>query len=217
MDKTMIILGLTGSIGMGKTVAANTFRRFGIPVHDADQTVHDLMAPGGKAFAKIAEGFPDVIENSTINRKRLGDQVFADTEALKRLESILHPLVGENKNKFLSLSARRRCSQVVLDVPLLFETDGQKKCDAVITVSAPSFVQRARVLARPGMTEQKFASILAKQVPDREKCRKSDFVVQTGNGRLESLSAIRKIITETGSLRAANWPPASPRTVSRRP
>jgi len=202
----MIILGLTGSIGMGKTVAANVFRSCSVPVHDADKAVHDLMAPGGQAFDEIATGFREAVKNGKINRKRLGDIVFKDPDDLKRLESILHPLVRDHKHRFLGRAARRRQPLVVLDVPLLFETHGQHQCDGVVTVSAPWFVQRARVLSRPGMTPEKFAAILAKQMPDSEKRRKSDFVVQTGNGRLESLCAIRKIIGNVRSWQGSHWP-----------
>ena len=203
----MIILGLTGSIGMGKTVAANVFRSCLVPVHDADKAVHDLMAPGGGAFDEIAKRFPEAVERGKINRKRLGDIVFRDAEDLKRLESILHPLVRTHKRRFLGVAARRQQPLVVLDVPLLFETNGQHQCDGVVTVSAPWFVQRARVLSRPGMTSEKFAAILAKQMPDSEKRRRSDFVVRTGNGRLESLCAIRKIIQDVRFWRGSHWPP----------
>jgi len=205
----MIILGLTGSIGMGKTVAAQNFCRLGIPVHDADQAVHDLMAPGGRAFDKIIGQFPETFEDGKINRTRLGDRVFSSPQELSCLEAILHPLVRQHKLKFLGNAARRRCPLVVLDVPLLFETGGDRQCDGVVSVSAPDFVQRARVLSRPGMTDQKFAAILAKQLPDREKCRRSDFVVQTGGGRLESFISIRKIIEETRTWRGRHWPPRS--------
>jgi len=204
----MIILGLTGSIGMGKTVAANVFRSCSVPVHDADKTVHDLMAPDGEAFDEIANGFPEAVQDGKINRKRLGDLVFRDADDLKRLESFLHPLVRSHKRRFLGGAARRRQPLVVLDVPLLFETQGQHQCDGVVTVSAPWFVQRARVLSRPGMTPEKFTAILAKQMPDSEKRRRSDFVVQTGNGRLESLCAIRKIIHDVRTWRGSHWPPS---------
>jgi len=202
----MIILGLTGSIGMGKTVAANVFRSCSVPVHDADKVVHDLMSPGGQAFDEVAIRFRKAVENGKINRKRLGDIVFKDPDDLKRLESILHPLVRDHKRRFLGDAARRRQPLVVLDVPLLYETEGQRQCDGVVTVSAPWFVQRARVLSRPGMTPEKFAAILAKQMPDSEKRRRSDFVVQTGNGRLESLCAIRKIIQDVRTWRGNHWP-----------
>lgn len=203
----MIILGLTGSIGMGKTVAANTFRSFMVPVHDADKTVHDLMDPGGEAFDKIADWFPGVVENGKINRRHLGDVVFGNAEDLCRLESIVHPLVRRRKHRFLAAAARRQCPLVVLDVPLLFETAGDRHCDGVVTVTAPWFVQRARVLSRPGMTQEKFQAILAMQTPDREKRHLSEFIVQTGNGRLESLRAIRNIINETRTWRGGHWPP----------
>lgn len=202
----MIILGLTGSIGMGKSVAARNFRRLGVPVHDADQTVHDLMAPAGAAFPEIADRFPGVMEEGRINRKRLGDLAFRDTENLQRLESILHPLVRAHKSRFLGSAARRRCPVVVLDVPLLYETGGDKECDAVVVVTAPAFVQRARVLSRPGMTVEKLDAILERQAPDREKRRRADFLVQTGIGKLESLTAIRKIVAIAKSWRGRRRP-----------
>jgi len=207
----MIILGLTGSIGMGKSVAADTFRRLGVPVHDADKTVHQLMAPDGQAFGEISHLFPDVIEDGVINRRRLGDQVFVNPSQLGKLENILHPLVKLQKHRFLATAARRQVALVVLDVPLLFEGQGQKRCDGTVTVTAPWFVQRARVLARPGMTAEKFQAILSKQVPDAQKRKLSTFVVQTGNGRLESLRMIRNIISETQNWQGRHWPPVPAR------
>ncbi len=203
----MIILGLTGSIGMGKSVTANMFRQFGIPVHDADKAVHELMAPGGAAVQEIAKLFPMAMANDKINRNLLGDIVFGNKEHLHDLEAIIHPIVRKQKQQFLEFSSRRRCSMVVLDVPLLFETGGHKNCDGVVVVSAPIFVQRARVMARPGMTVGKFESILDKQLPDREKCLRADFVVQTGIGRLESLSSIRNIIAQVKTWKGNHWPP----------
>jgi dephospho-CoA kinase len=210
----MIILGLTGSIGMGKSVAANTFRHFGIPVHDADLAVHDLMKPGGAAFDAIVAYYPPALDNNKINRKILGDFVFQNDDNLEGLENILHPMVRQKKNQFLGQAARRRCRSVVLDVPLLFETGGHKSCDGVVVVHAPDFVQRARVMRRPGMTAQKFTAIREKQMTSQEKCRRADFVVQTGIGRLESLRAIRNIIDQTKGWRGAYWPSVS-RQVSR--
>jgi dephospho-CoA kinase len=141
-----------------------------------------------------------------IDRKRLGDLVFADMAALKKLEAILHPLVRKQKTEFLKRSALRRQNLVVLDVPLLFETGGEAKCDAVVVVTAPTFVQRARVMARPGMTTEKFESILAKQVPDLIKRRSADFVVQTGLGRIASLRKIRHIAHTAPFLKPNKWP-----------
>jgi len=201
----MVILGLTGSIGMGKSTASDTFRRFGIAVYDADAAVHAMMMPGGSAFAKICKAFPDVCSKTCIDRKQLGDIVFVDKEALGRLESIIHPLVRKHKQNFLKQSARRRYRMVVLDVPLLYETAGQIACDAVVVVTAPEFVQRARVMSRPGMTIEKYESILAKQIPDVLKRRYAEFVVQTGIGRLESFRAIRHIIGITQAKKPSKW------------
>ena len=202
----MVILGLTGSIGMGKSTAAADFRRLRVAVYDADETVHALMAPGGAAFDQICQIFPGVRSKVGIDRKRLGDLVFADMTALKKLEAILHPLVRKQKTEFLKRSALRRQNLVVLDVPLLFETGGEAKCDAVVVVTAPTFVQRARVMARPGMTTEKFESILAKQVPDLIKRRSADFVVQTGLGRIASLRKIRHIAHTAPFLKPNKWP-----------
>ncbi len=207
----MIILGLTGSIGMGKTTAANDFRRLGVPVHDSDAAVHQLLAPDGAAFGAIQMLFPEAIGPEGVDRRRLGDLVFNDPAALKQLEAILHPLVRERKNRFLKIAARQRSRLVVLDIPLLFETGGDRDCDAVVVVTAPAFVQRARVMARTGMTEEKFTAILAKQTPDRIKRRKADFIVQTGLGRLESLSTIRQLIKVVKTWKPRKWPPAGAR------
>ena len=202
----MVILGLTGSIGMGKSTAAAVFRRLGIAVHDADAAVHALMEPGGAAFSPICQAFPDVCFTSGIDRKLLGDIVFEDRKALARLEAILHPLVRKHKQGFLKRSAVQRHQMVVLDVPLLYETAGQNGCDAVVVVTAPSFVQRARVMSRPGMTNEKFESILIKQIPDVLKRRYATFVVQTGNGQLESFRSIRHIIGVVKVLKPNKWP-----------
>jgi len=203
----MLILGLTGSIGMGKTTAANDFKRLGIPVHDADRAVHELMGRGGGAVDAVAQAFPGVELDGAINRRKLGAQVFDAPGELKRLEAILHPMVGAHKRNFLKCAARRGTGMVVMDVPLLFETGGEAACDAVITVSAPPFVQTARVLSRPGMTRKRLAQILGQQLADTEKRRRSDFVVPTGLGRLESLRTIRKIIAEVSTWPARHWPP----------
>ncbi|MBO9506852.1 dephospho-CoA kinase [Thalassospira sp. A3_1] len=192
----MVILGLTGSIGMGKSTAAGMFRYLGVPVHDADASVHRLMVPGGAAFDPIISVFPDVLKDGRIDRQILGTIVFADSDALKRLEAVLHPLVRAEENSFLKLNRLAQRSMVVLDIPLLFETAGEKRCDHVAVVSAPKFVQRQRVMARSGMTDAKFSAILAKQMPDREKRRKADFIIPTGLGRAITFATIRSIVDQ---------------------
>jgi len=202
----MVILGLTGSIGMGKTVAANYFRQLGIPVHDSDQAVHRLLGSGGKGVEPVAEAFSGVLAKGAIDRKKLGALVFGDDMALTKLEAILHPLVRQSERRFLAAAARRRCPLVVLDVPLLFETGGESRCDGVVTVSAPIFVQSARVLRRPGMTRERLDAVLERQMPDAEKCRRSDFVIKTGLGRSQSLRAVREIVSITRTWQGGKWP-----------
>ena len=192
----MVILGLTGSIGMGKSTAAGMFRYLGVPVHDADASVHRLMVPGGAAFDPIISVFPDVLKDGRIDRQILGTIVFTDSDALKRLEAVLHPLVQAEENRFLKLNRLAQRSLVVLDIPLLFETAGEKRCDHVAVVSAPKFIQRQRVMARSGMTDAKFSAILAKQMPDREKRRKADFIIPTGLGRAVTFATIRTIVDQ---------------------
>ena len=190
----MIILGLTGSIGMGKTSAARSLRRLGVPVHDADAAVHRLLGPGGKAVPEIQALFTQAVENGAVNRRTLGSIVFADPAALRRLESVLHPMVRKEEQAFLKRMRRRRKRLVVLDIPLLYETGAAARVDAVIVVSAPAILQARRVLARPGMTQQKFAQILQQQMPDAEKRRRADFVVSTGLGHDRSLRQLKRIV-----------------------
>lgn len=204
----MKVLGLTGSIGMGKSTAAQVFKTQGVPVHDADATVHELMEHDGAAYQAICDSFPGVANKRGIDRQRLGDIVFAKPAALRQLEKILHPLVRKSKERFLSVASRRRQKLVVLDVPLLFETGGDRACYAVCVVTAPKFVQKARVLRRPGMTLEKFDQIVNKQMADAEKRRRADFIIQTGLGRLESLRTIRHIVQVIGSGKPN---PSSPR------
>jgi dephospho-CoA kinase len=193
----MIVLGLTGSVGMGKSTAAAMLRRLGVPVHDADATVHRLMARGGPAVAAVAKAFPDVRrKDGGIDRTALGRRVFADAKALQRLERILHPLVRQSQRRFLDAARARRAPLVVLDVPLLFEGGGAALCDKVMVVSAPPAVQRARVMARPGMTEARFRAILAKQMPDREKRRRADYIVPSGLGRALTYRKLKRIVRE---------------------
>ena len=195
----MIVVGLTGSIGMGKSNAAHVLRRLGVPVHDADGAVHRLMGPGGRAVRKVAEAFPQALAGNRIDRKVLGDLVFGDTPALRRLEAIIHPLVRQSSRAFLDAAARRRMRIVVLDIPLLYESGGDKTVDAVIVVSAHRQIQRQRVMARPGMTEDKFRAILARQVPDAEKRRRADYVVFTGGHRGETFRQLKRIVSQLGA------------------
>jgi len=191
----LIVLGLTGSIGMGKSTAAATLRRLGVAIFDADRVVHRLIEPGGGAVEQVAAAFSAVRSKSGgIDRGLLGQRVFADPAALQRLEHILHPMVAAAEKRFLAHARARREPLAVLDIPLLFETGGDRRCDYVLVVSAPAFVQRQRVLRRPGMTEIRLAAILQKQMPDREKRRRADFVVATGSARHLTLRRIRAIV-----------------------
>ena len=200
----MIVLGLTGSVGMGKSTAASMFRQLGVPVHDSDAAVHRLLAPGGAAVPAVAAAFPGVTDKQGgIDRGTLGARVFGDGRALKRLERILHPLVRRSQARFLKQARARRVPLVVLDIPLLFETGGEKRCDAVVVVSAPPWVQRARVMARPNMTEGRFRAILAKQMPDREKRRRADYIVPSGVGRAVTYRRLMRLVR---TLRAGESP-----------
>ncbi|KIL97882.1 Dephospho-CoA kinase [Paramagnetospirillum magnetotacticum MS-1] len=190
----MKILGLTGSIGMGKSTAAAMLRRLGVPVHDADATVHALFGPGGKAAAPVEAAFPGVVKDGAVDRTALGAQVFGDDAALKRLEAIVHPLVRAAERDFLARHRRAHTPLVVLDIPLLFETQGEKRCDLVAVVSAPSFLQAARVLARPGMTRARLEAVLAKQMPDGQKRRKADVVIPTGLGKGPALKRLKALV-----------------------
>ena len=193
----MIILGLTGSIGMGKSTAAATLRRLGIPLFDADRLVHRLLGPGGSAVELVEAVFPGVRRlEGGIDRALLGQRVFSDREALSRLERIIHPMVEAGEKRFLASARARREPIVVLDIPLLFESGSERRCDYVLVVSAPGLVQRQRVLRRPGMTERRMRAILANQMPDREKRRRADFVVPTGMSRSLSLRRLRAIVRQ---------------------
>ena len=203
----MIILGLTGSIGMGKTTAAENFRRIGVPVHDADRAVHELLAKNGKAVERIREQFPGSEKKGAIDREKIAGEVFNDPETLARIESILHPMVRRQERTFLEIAARRGHPLAVLDVPLLFETGAEARCDAVVVVSAPAFVQEQRVLSRPGMTRKRLDSIRARQMSDAEKRRQADFVVLTGLGRDFGLLQILNIVRITRNWRGSHWPP----------
>ncbi len=188
------VIGLTGSIGMGKTTAAAMLREAGLPVFDADAEVHRMMASGGAAVDPIDEAFPGTVCDGAVNRRALGDRVFADTEKLRRLERIVHPLVGQAERAFLRRAARERKRAVVRDVPLLFETGGEKRCEWTVVVSAPAHIQAARVLARPGVTRKLLESVRAKQTPDAAKRKRADVVVPTGAGRRLTRDRLRVML-----------------------
>lgn len=191
----MLVLGLTGSIGMGKSAAASMLRRMGLPLHDSDRAVHRLLAKGGGAVGEVEAAFSGVVVDGAVDRKRLAERVFEDPAALARLEAILHPAVRGATRAFLNQQARNGRWLAVLDIPLLFETGGESLCDAVVVVSAPRFVQEARVLGRRDMTPARFSSIVAKQMSDREKRRRADFVVNTGLSKSDTLRQLRAVVT----------------------
>jgi dephospho-CoA kinase len=190
----MIVIGLTGSIGMGKSTAAAMFRRLGVPVQDSDAAVHEMFAKGGAAVAAVGRAFPGVVKDGAVDRRELGRRVYDDKAALRRLESIVHPLVGRHRDEFLRRMKAQREPVVVLDIPLLFEAGLDRLCDATIVVSAPQFLQEARVLSRPGMTAERLARVRAQQMSDAEKRRHADYVVETGIGRAHTLRRLRDIV-----------------------
>jgi dephospho-CoA kinase len=194
----MLILGLTGSIGMGKSTTAAMFRASGAPVHDADAAVHKLYA--GEAAPLVEAAFPGVVKDGAVDRTLLGPKVIGDAAAMRRLEAIVHPLVRSAEETFLREAAAGRARVAVLDIPLLFETGGEARCDAVVVVSAAPEIQRARVLARPGMDEARFHQILARQMPDAEKRRRAHFVVDSGHGLTSAERQVRDILKACAGL-----------------
>ena len=203
----MVIVGLTGSIGMGKSTAARMLREMGVPVYDADAAVHALQAPGGAALPGIEAVFPGVVKAGVLDRQALGARVFGNKEALRKLEAIVHPLVGQRQKAFLRRAALAGEKLVVLDIPLLFEGLGERRVDATLVVSAPAFLQRRRVMARPGMTAEKLDGILRQQVPDALKRRKASRIIPTGLGlaptRLVLAGAVARLKQRPGRF----WPP----------
>lgn len=199
----MIVLGLTGSIGMGKSTTAAMFEAEGVPVYDSDAAVHALYAAGGAAVAPVEAAFPGVVTDGAIDRAKLSARVVGDPEALAKLEAIVHPLVGAHRIGFFDKARAEGQEIVVLDVPLLFETGGQKSVDKVVVVSAPPEVQRTRVLARPEMTPEKFEAILARQLPDAEKRARADFVIDTGQGVDHARAQVRDLLTLLRTSRSA--------------
>lgn len=196
----MFILGLTGSIGMGKSTTARYFREAGVPVHDADAAVHDLYRR--EAVPLVEAAFPGTTQNGTVDRGKLAERVLSDANAIRQLERIVHPLVRERERRFLEAAAGARI--VVLDVPLLFESGSDKRSDATVVVTAPSAVQRARVLSRPGMTPEKFAAILQKQMPDAEKRVRAHFLVDSGQGFDSARRQVHGILRALAAV-GAGW------------
>jgi dephospho-CoA kinase len=192
----MIVIGLTGSVAMGKTAAANMLRDMGLPLHCADDEVHNLLGKDGAAVGVVAHKFPESYDkkNRSIDRKKLGKIIFTNDTKKKELEEMLHPMVRAGQQKFIKNCSKSGNKIAVLDIPLLFETGADKRVDYVICVSAPDFIQKQRAMARSGMTEDKFQKILSAQIPDVEKCARADFVVQTGSGFAYTRQELSKII-----------------------
>jgi dephospho-CoA kinase len=194
----MLILGLTGSIGMGKSATAKLLAAEGVPVHDSDAVVHALYA--GEAVGPIEAAFPGTTSDGRVDRERLGKAVLNDPEAMARLEALIHPLVRRENQRFLARAAQAGAGIVVFDIPLLFETRGESRVDAIVVVTAPPPVQRERVLSRPGMTEEKFAVILARQMPDAEKRRRAHFLVDTSRGFDSAREQVRGILRAAAAI-----------------
>ena len=190
----MILIGLTGSIGMGKSTTAAMFRDAGVPVYDADAAVHDLYDLGGAAVAPVGEAFPGAVKEGRVDREALRQAVLGDPAALKRLNAIVHPLVGRDRVEFFEKAQAEGADLLVLDIPLLFETGGHAGVDAVVVASAPAEMQRERVLARPGMTPDRFDAILAQQLADAEKRARAHFVVDTSKGLEPAREQVAQII-----------------------
>ena len=193
------ILCLTGSLGMGKSRTAQFFAEQGVPVYDADAVVHELYA--GEAVPIIAKAFPGAIADGRVDRVKLAALVLGDDTALARLESIVHPLVAARREKFLAEARANNANVVLLDIPLLFETRGERVCDAVVVVSAPADMQRQRAFERPGMTEEKFTALLAKQLPDAEKRQRADFIVDTSHSFDHARAQVRDILRRVATMR----------------
>jgi dephospho-CoA kinase len=194
----MFVLGLTGSLGMGKSTTARFFAEEDIPLHDADAVVHQLYE--GEATPLIEAAFPGTTTSSKVDRHKLAKEVLGNAAAIKKLENIIHPLVGRAEARFLDEAARKGAAVVVLDIPLLFETGAERRCDAVVVVSAPAEVQRIRAFERPGMTEEKFEAILVKQMPDAEKRARADFVVDTSKGFDAARAQVREILARVATM-----------------
>jgi len=191
-----LVVGLTGSIGMGKSTAAKMLSHMGLPVHNADKTVHDAMKRGGGAVKAMSRLFPQALKGGAIDRSIVGEQVFRKPQMLRKAEGILHPFVHRAEKKFFAEAKKKKKQAVVLDIPLLFETGAEKRCDVVICVTAPRAVQAQRVMKRPGMTKAKFQAILKQQMPDKEKCRRADCVINTGKGPADTRRRLVQFMKE---------------------
>jgi dephospho-CoA kinase len=194
----MFILGLTGSIGMGKSTTAKMFADAGVPVHDADAVVHRLYE--GEATPAIEAAFPGTTVGGKVDRDKLGKRVLGDAGAIQRLETIVHPLVAQARDRFLAQAERSGAPVALLDIPLLYETGGDQRCDAVVVVSAPGELQRRRAFGRAGMTEAKLAAIMTKQMSDQEKRRRADFVVDTSLGFEHARAQVRDILAKVATM-----------------
>jgi len=206
----MVILGLTGSIGMGKSTTASLFAEAGVPVYDADAAVHLLYE--GEAAPAIEAAFPGTTVDGRVDRGKLSSRVVHDPKAMKRLEEIVHPMLGASRQRFLQAAQKSGAAVAVVDVPLLFETGGEKRVDAVVVVTTTPAIQRRRILARPNMTEEKLEAILARQMPDAEKRKRANFVVDTSNGFDPVRARIRDILNEAARMtprRSDSSPPAA--------
>ncbi len=192
----MVIIGLTGGIGMGKSTAAKILSGFGLPVYNADEAIHELLGKGGAGVKPVAQLFPEARKRSAIDRKILGKLVFGHPHKLKRLENILHPLVQKVEQKFLRAVRKRNIQAAILEIPLLFETGADKRCDFAICVTAPKSVQKARVMKRPGMTPARFKAILSHQMSDREKRKRADLVIDTGKGIADTKKQLTYILSQ---------------------
>jgi dephospho-CoA kinase len=192
----MKVLGLTGGMGMGKSTAAAAFRRAHIPVFDADATVHQLQARGGRAVRAIEAAFPGTVRDGAVNRGALREAVLGKPDALTRLERILHPIVEQEERAFVGRARRRGSRAVVLDIPLLFETGGDRRVDRIVVVSAPRAIQMHRIRSRRRMNSSDIAAVIARQMPDAEKRRRADVIVRTGLSRHNSLKTLRRLIKE---------------------
>jgi dephospho-CoA kinase len=201
----MFILGLTGSIGMGKSETARMFRRLGVPVYDADAEVAKAYAPGGAALQPISVAFPGVVDSRGVDRAALTQCLNADAAAWARLEAIVHPLTAKAERAFLEARAATGTPLVVLDIPLLYETDGEDRMDAVLVVTAAPEIQRARALARPAMTAARFDQILARQMPDVEKCARADFIIETDRGFDYAFEAVRRSVAAVSVRKGQAW------------
>lgn len=198
----MIVLGLTGSIGMGKSTAAKMLKMMGLSIHNSDEAVHRALLPGGRAYEDVIRLFPGVRDSGTgvIDRQKLGAIVFHDKEKMSKLEAILHPAAKESQKAFIADQEARGRKVAVLEIPLLFETGAEERVDYVICVTSPPGIQKKRVMKRRGMTEEKFQAILAAQMPDGQKKEKSDFIVDTGHGYIRTFLQLRRILKKVGVL-----------------